>query len=122
PWTATEFAALLSQPYVRAFGDPCCFALVQILPPEAELLTIATLPTYQRQGRARTVMSAWQTAAREGGAERAFLDVAADNSPAIALYEACGYETCGRRKGYYRRENAESVDAIVMQRDLSVRT
>ncbi len=121
PWAAEEFAELLTGPHVRVFGDAICFALVQILGSEAELLTIATHPAHQRRGLARRVMTQWHDAAHDAGAERAFLDVAADNAGAMALYASCGYTSCGRRKGYYRRATTESVDAVVMQLDLTVR-
>ena len=85
---------------------------------EAELLTIATHPDYQRRGLAQSCMTDWHRRAASTGATRAFLEVAADNTGAIALYERCGYAPCGLRRGYYRRAGEEAVDAILMERDL----
>lgn len=118
PWNAGEFADLLSNRFVHAFGNTQCFALVQIIADEAELLTIATHPDQQRQGLARRCMTDWQSSAASMGATRAFLDVAADNTGAIALYQRSGYAPCGLRRGYYRRTGKEAVDAILMERDL----
>ena len=59
-------------------------------------------------------MQEWQSKAKALGATRALLDVAADNLPAIALYNLCGYRPCGARKSYYLRENNQKIDAIVM--------
>ncbi|WP_424832414.1 GNAT family N-acetyltransferase [Ruegeria sp.] len=115
PWTAEEFSDLLNNPFTQAIGDARCFALIKVIADEAELLTIATHPDHQRQGLARECMTAWHLAAQSQGATRAFLDVAADNHPAIALYQACHYSACGRRKAYYRRKNGPNVDAIVME-------
>ncbi|WP_420585140.1 GNAT family N-acetyltransferase [Ruegeria sp.] len=118
PWTATEFADLLANRFTHVIGNAKSFALFQVIADEAELLTIATHPSHQRQGLALQSMQDWQAMAKKLGATRALLDVAADNHPAIALYKRCGYATCGRRKGYYLRENAEKIDAIVMAHDL----
>ena len=119
PWSRDEFAGLLENPGCFATGNVDCFALVRVVVDEAELLTIATRPTCLRQGLARACMTGWQAIARERGATRAFLEVAADNAPAIALYKASGFDPSGTRAGYYRRENAHAVDAQMMARDLS---
>jgi len=114
PWSAAEFAALLHHPLCFASGDARCFALVRVVADEAELLTIATHPNHQRQGLARAAMADWQTTAQSRGAAQGFLDVAADNSAAIALYQSCGFEITGRRRGYYRRDGRAPVDALLM--------
>ncbi len=113
PWAAPEFESLL-QGGAFAVGNADCFALVRVIVDEAELLTIATHPTHQRQGLARAIMIDWQRAAGERGATRAFLEVAADNLPAIALYHLCGFQTNGIRPGYYRRDDGSKSDALMM--------
>lgn len=118
PWSTTEFATLLAQDTCLAAGDARCFALVRVVADEAELLSIATDPTHRRQGLARTVMQAWMTEAAARGATRAFLEVAADNAAATALYQACGFVPCGQRRGYYRRVSRPPVDALLMARTL----
>ncbi len=118
PWTAVEFSELLRNRFAHVVGTPACFALFQVVSDEAELLTIATHPTHQRQGLAAACMKNWHSEAVRQGATRAVLDVAADNAPALALYEGFGYRTCGRRKGYYARESGPNCDAIVMDRAL----
>ncbi len=118
PWTVEEFADLLANRFTYAIGNTDCFAVFRVIADEAELLTIATHPSRQRAGLARHLMKDWQHTAIRAGASRAFLDVAADNHAAIALYKSCGYAPCGLRRGYYRRENEENVDAIVMERSL----
>ena len=119
PWSAAEFRDLLSRPGCFVTGTPASFALVRVVADEAELLTIATHPGHQRQGLARAVMQDSQAAAAARGARPAFLEVAADNAPAIALYAACGFAPSGRRRGYYRRPGQAAVDALAMSRDLS---
>jgi ribosomal-protein-alanine N-acetyltransferase len=45
-----------------------------------------------------------------------FLEVAAGNVAALALYRAAGFAEVGRRVRYY----ADGSDALVMRRDLSL--
>ena len=119
PWSATEFAGLLSAKGVFVTGDPRAFALVRVLLDEAELLTIATHPDHRRRGLARALMDDWQAQAADRGATRALLEVAADNTAAQALYRACGYTVDGQRKGYYDRRGAPPADALLMSRALT---
>ena len=122
PWSAAEFAGLLTQRRCHVIGDADCFALFTLIADETELLTIATHPKAQRQGLAHARLVDWQRLAIADGATRAFLDVAADNAPALALYRASGFRQTGCRPGYYRRSDGESegdsVDALLMSRDL----
>ena len=43
---------------------------------------------------------------------RLFLEVAADNEAAKALYAKLGFKEIGRRKGYYQRTAGPPQDAI----------
>lgn len=119
PWRAEEFADLLSMSGTFATGDARCFALIRVIADEAELLTIATHPDHQRQGLARACMADWQAEAATRGATRAFLEVAADNLPARTLYQNCGYERVGLRRGYYPRPGNAPSDAILMTCELT---
>lgn len=118
PWHAAEFDDLLQSPACFVTGSAHCFALTRVIIDEAELLTIATHPDHQRHGLARACMADWQETAHARGATRAFLEVAADNAAAIALYHICGFETDGIRPGYYRRHGQPAVDARLMARAL----
>ena len=118
PWTEDEFSDLLTNRFTHVIGNEQSFALFQVIAGEAELLTIATHPAYQRQGLGRRCMENWHNKAIELGATRAFLDVAEDKHPAFELYQSCNYRPCGRRKGYYLRKNDKNADAIVMERSL----
>ncbi len=118
PWTAEEFAALLTQPTTLLTGTADSFVLGRVILDEAEILTLATAPAARRQGLARTALTAFLTAAQARGATRAFLDVAEDNTPARALYAAAGFTQIGRRVGYYTAPDGTRTAAIVMARDL----
>ena len=119
PWSADEFAEFLAQPAVFACESGQSFALVRVIADEAELLTIATHPSVQREGRARELMHMWQSEAVRRGAQHAFLEVAADNSAAQHLYLSCGFVQAGLRKDYYARAGGRAADAVIMTRDLT---
>ena len=118
-WGLSEFVALTDSPHVLALGDDRAFVLARIIADEAELLTIATHPDHRRKGMARALLTRFHSAARTRGATHAFLEVAADNMAARALYGAAGYHQIGQRRAYYARATGPAADALVLQRGLS---
>ena len=118
-WSETEISDLLDSPYTTAITRPAGFALIRTLAGESELLTLAVDPTFQRQGVARAIMQDW-IASITPIAQTAFLEVAADNHPARALYAGFGFELSATRRGYYARQSAQAVDAFVLRRDLTL--
>ena len=80
----------------------------------ADLDRIAVLPASRGRGLARDLLTDLVDRARDLGAGRMLLEVAADNPAAIGLYEAHGFDTISTRRGYY----AGGVDALVMQLDI----
>ena len=118
-WSAPEFANLLASDSVILCGDLRSFALGRTTLDEAEVLTIATDPAFQRQGLARAALSAFEIRAATANARRILLEVAADNIPAKSLYENMNYQIVGHRKSYYTTPDARKVDALVMAKQLS---
>ena len=119
PWTAAEFAALLAEPPVFATLAETGFALGRVVADEAELLTIAVAPEARRQGEGRALLDGFLRTALARGAETAFLEVAADNAAALALYRRSGFSEAGRRRGYYHSPGNPPVDALVMVKSLA---
>lgn len=117
-WHADEFSALLAQPYTATFTAQGGFALTRTLVGETELLTLAVSPTQQRRGIASKLLIQWIDAAQKI-AKSAFLEVAADNHAAIALYGKHGFTQVGLRKAYYARAVGPAVDAALMKRTLT---
>ncbi len=110
PWSAAEFAALLDGPHAFLLIKPQGFLLGRVIVDEAELLTLAVDPDARRQGVARDLVAEFAATSRARGAASAFLEVAADNTPAQALYHAAGWREAGRRRRYY----GPDLDGIVM--------
>ncbi|WP_299415445.1 GNAT family N-acetyltransferase [uncultured Sulfitobacter sp.] len=116
-WHAAEIADLLAQPHTDLFHRTGGFAITRTLAGESELLTLAVAPDHQRKGIAKSLLQRW-LAQIAPQADSAFLEVAADNSAALALYSGLAFAPTGLRKGYYTRADAAPIDAIVMARDL----
>ncbi|WP_245764263.1 GNAT family N-acetyltransferase [Sulfitobacter marinus] len=114
-WSAAEIADLLASPFVTALEAQGGFALTRLVAGETELLTIAVDPAYQNQGIGRRLMNTWLTC----GADSAFLEVAADNTSAIALYESLGFHKTARRSRYYARKEGAFIDALILSKDLT---
>ena len=118
PWSEAEIDALLASPLVFALTRPGAFLLGRVVAGEAELLTIAVHPDQRRAGLGGALVDAFVTEARARGGESAFLEVAASNTAARALYANCGFAPAGRRRGYYHRPDGTSEDALVLVRSL----
>ena len=114
PWSATEFRNLSEAPGSLLLTDGAAFLLGRVIGPEAELLALAVDPAARRRGQGRALVTRFLAAACAQGAETAFLEVAADNRAAIALYAATGWTEAGRRRGYY----GDGIHALVLRHDL----
>ncbi len=69
----------------------------------AGIFDIATDPLVRRQGHARALTIGILQAAKQGGADTAYLQVVASNMPAIRLYESLGFVAAYR---YWYRSRA----------------
>ncbi|QJF52419.1 GNAT family N-acetyltransferase [Roseobacter ponti] len=117
-WRAEEVRDLLRNPHVSLHTVTGGFALVMTVAGEAELISLAVHPEAQRAGRGSELMHLWMNGV---DAHTAFLEVAADNTAARALYEAHGFAVTGRRAGYYARPGSPAVDAVLMKSALKAR-
>jgi ribosomal-protein-alanine N-acetyltransferase len=119
PWTEPEFAGFLADPlaFVLVEGDSG-FVLGRVVAGEAEVLTLAVAPEARRRGLGRKLLARFIYQARLRAAETAFLEVAAGNAAARALYLTAGFAESGRRRNYYHSPDDMPDDAIVMARRL----
>ncbi|MDF2235208.1 GNAT family N-acetyltransferase [Albimonas sp. CAU 1670] len=115
PWSAAEIAGFAATPGAIALLDPDALLLGRRIGPEAELVTLATRPEARRRGLGRALCTRFAALCAAAGVEEIFLEVAATNAPAQALYAALGWEPVGRRRNYYRDVNGTRIDAIAMR-------
>jgi [ribosomal protein S18]-alanine N-acetyltransferase len=122
-WEAATVARLVGEStaicrVARSQSGIAGFVLCRVAADECEVLSCAVDADFRRRGAARLLLqAAFEEAVRRGG-RKAFLEVAADNAPALALYSGFGFRNVGRRPRYYRRPRGEAVDALVMRRAL----
>lgn len=104
---------LLDLPGVFGLLDPAgAMLLARRAADQAEILALAVVPSARRAGRARALLAAAEARAKENGVRELFLEVAASNAAARALYAAAGYREAGRRRRYYR----DGDDALVLRK------
>lgn len=85
---------------------------------DADLVSVATDPSVQRQGvAAQLLRHAFSSLASES-VQRVILEVAIDNLAAIQLYHTQGFSDVGKRARYYSRQGG-SVDALIMALELA---
>lgn len=118
PWRAAEFEQLLSAKVNHLITTDHGFAVIQLLPPEVELLTIAVHPEHQGKGLGRILMRELCIFAAAKGAAHVFLEVDARNEAARTLYEKTGFAQSGTRIAYYSHPDGSRSDAILMTRPL----
>ena len=76
---------------------------------------VMVTPACRRQGVARALLCALESAARDAGMLEMTLEVRESNEAAIALYTACGFQNLGKRRNFYRYPKE---DAVIMTKNL----
>ena len=112
-WSADAIRDLFAGPGVFAFYLPDGFVLARAVAGEAEILTLAVTPIARRRGHGRRLIGAVARHALELGASALFLEVAADNIAAQALYRGAGFASVGRRKAYYGDQDGDILKTML---------
>ncbi len=124
PWPETDFEALLVAPTTYAEGaygrgdEFHGFILSRLAADEAEVLTIAVQPKKRGLGIAGKLMRANMERLQIAGARSWFLEVEANNAPALALYRQLGFAPVGERTSYYRTPDGAPSHALILKREL----
>lgn len=124
PWSAQSFAEILAMPgahgwLIGSADTPIGFMLVRFTLDEGEILLTGIVPEARRRGHAARLMRILVEAARQAGITTLFLEHAAGNEAAGALYGRFGFARVGRRRAYYERRGGGREDAIALRCDLS---
>ncbi|GAB4320249.1 MAG: ribosomal protein S18-alanine N-acetyltransferase [Candidatus Zixiibacteriota bacterium] len=120
PWPKSAFLESLrftgGLNVVAAVDDTLCgYLCAQVVADEIQIHNIAVAPTARRRGIARQLMDFAEAHGVEEGAVCAVLEVRTTNKTAIQMYTNRGYQSIGRRRGYYRRP---LCDALVLMKVL----
>jgi [ribosomal protein S18]-alanine N-acetyltransferase len=93
------------------------FLIAHLLPPQAELESIAVTTGSQRRGLGRLLFDALVDAGLNSGILEIVLEVRASNRAALAFYRSAGFVQTGIRRAYY----VDPVEDAVLMR-FSVRS
>jgi ribosomal-protein-alanine N-acetyltransferase len=97
-------------------GLACAWAILD----EAHITLLAIDPAYRQQGLGQLMLYALLKLAQQRGMEWATLEVRASNQVAISLYQKFGFESVGRRPGYYQNQERDqgqtTEDALILWR------
>jgi len=118
-WPATAYLAALKTESTprrialvaeqRITGAVMGFAIASLIPPQAELETIAVSAAAQRHGIGRRLFFAMDQELRTAGVGEVLLEVRASNRPALCFYGSQGWSETGRRPRYYADPEEDAV-------------
>jgi ribosomal-protein-alanine N-acetyltransferase len=123
-WGEGEFESMIAERNtlvhrLRLGRKTIGFAVSRIGADEAEILSIAIDAGHRGRGLSRDLLLNHLGHLAGRGVRRIFLEVEENNAPARRLYERAGFAVVGRRERYYRQDNGEQLNALLMRRDLS---
>lgn len=119
-WNEQTFSKLLSNKVCDGFiitnesgindissREVISFVLYSLIVDEAEVITICTLPEFQKQGLGSILIKHLVEYAEDNEVEKIFLDVSEANTEAIGLYRKHNFQQISIRSNYYQdHENA----------------
>ena len=132
PWTEDSLATALSldrmqvlvaesevEPGTAVSGDGAArllgYVVALVVGAEAEIADLAVAPEERRRGIGRALLERALAELAAEGVRTLYLEVRESNRAARTLYDAHGFDTIGRRRGYYRQP---VEDALVLRREI----
>jgi len=88
----------------------------RLIPPEAELLKIAVLPDFRRQGIAALLLCHLEQKLAGNNVTDVYLEVRSMNETAIKFYLKFGFFQVGLRKKYY---SSPQDDALIYKKEIN---
>lgn len=116
-WNAQQIQSSLALETTQGWGlfegeTMIGFVLCQIIPHQSEILTVCVHPSRRKLGYGEKLMRHAAHQAFAAGSAL-YLEVAADNLAALALYQKLGFQQTGRRPRYYQ-QGPTDIDAILL--------
>jgi len=119
PWTPGNFYDSVDAGYecwvLERERNVIGYAVMMVAAGEAHLLNLSIASEHQRRGLGEDFVRFLLKAARDGGADKIYLEVRPSNAAARALYAKAGFTQIGVRRDYYPARPGRE-DAIVMER------
>lgn len=117
-WTKEMIVSSLVQSCNHVFllckqGRLCGYLIANMVAGETELLRVAVLPQFRREGVGQMLLESYLSYAN-AGCERGLLEVRHGNVAAKHLYEKNGYHLFATRKNYYKNpvEDADMYEKL----------
>lgn len=104
----------------REGGANIGFSIFRIITDEAEIISMGVVEHLRERGFGQRLLEETQKQILKLGASKIFLEVATDNTVAIAMYSRKGFRKVGLRRGYYKMKDGRKVDAMVMGLNISL--
>ena len=119
PWSERAIASELYNPlslWIVAMDGQRLVGYIgsQAVIDEADVMNVAVLPEFRRQGVACELVNALVMALSTKQVRSLALEVRASNEAAKALYAKLGFNEVGRRPNYYR---APKEDALILRKE-----
>ena len=115
PWSESSLSLLTREGGVAFVvceeGRAVAYGGMMTVLDEGQITNVAVHPDCRRRGYGRVIAEALVVYAKDNGLVSISLEVRESNEAAISLYRACGFEICGRRRGFYRKP---VEDALIM--------
>lgn len=112
PWGADEFRDL-KKSGCEIVASENGFIVWRTVCDEAEIITVGVHPDARGAGIAIAMLGLMENEIKKAGVKKIFLEVSAENVPAINLYKKCGFVQNGHRPKYY-----DGADAVLMVKDI----
>ncbi len=123
PWSRAGLGSMLKSPTNRTWvaaseestgaAEIDGFVSIRLQPPEAEVLRLAVRQSARRRGLGARLLEHALEFGRKSGVTAEYLEVRAENEPALALYRESGFRLIGVRRHYY----SNGDDALVLSRE-----
>lgn len=94
-------------------GNVAGYASYRVMADEAEILDVVIGPPDRHKGLGSRLVRRLCREAAQKGARSVFLETAATNQAACALYATCGFTPAGIRRGYF---SGGLTDAVIMRK------
>jgi len=107
PWSRAKFESCFASSLYQVIGvfkdaRLCAYAVLQVIPPDAELQNLAVTGSCQCQGMGKELLQFLIRHCRNMACETLLLEVRESNAAAIRLYTRAGFKRVGLRKNYYQ--------------------
>ena len=117
-WSEEDYAGHLANEAGLTVSDEMGFAVGRVAADEAEIIMLGVLPDFRKNGHGTDLLVQFEVEAQTRGAKSIYLEVAADNAAALALYKSREFNRVGRRRKYYENAQGLAMDAYILKKTL----